>query len=296
MQAMGKYRVVGRYMDGHKVIGYHLMCPDGSQMRVTKGRAIALITEGKIENMRIQTDSSSEYGGIIIRGNGVNLNTLPVYNEKSGEYNSRSSTISGAANKNTSENPMGQLEVVGKIMREKSLMGYCIKDASGAISKMHKADVLKLALQKRVSNVAVQRLTKDGVTNYILRGVGCNLKEIPIIRIDSVGKILDPSKNVSGIKLRATKLIRSGILYNNRTNSKMNFESGDYIICGINGDLIIDKADNIYGKYNSRVVDRSADCDSCLDNLKDYSIEFYGNKPIKISKQQVLKWAVIRVR
>ena len=70
------YSVTGRYMDGQKLVAYHLVGEDGSQAQEGKERVIWLIGKGVITNMRLQSGTNGE---VIIRGKGVNLNNLPVF-------------------------------------------------------------------------------------------------------------------------------------------------------------------------------------------------------------------------
>ena len=113
------YRVVGRYMDGKEILGYHFIGSDNSDIQLNKERTIYMIGKGLIENMRIQTVN----GEIIIRGKGINLNKLPVYDEGKNEYRntgaSRVAASSSVHGKNTSiRNNMAQYKVTKRIMQK----------------------------------------------------------------------------------------------------------------------------------------------------------------------------------
>ena len=110
------YNVTGRYMDGQRLVAYHLVGEDGSQAKEPKERVIILIQQGLISNMRLQVGANGE---AIIRGKKINLNNLPVYDE--GKQQFRHDDISqSAANSSVSvkkstvdnANPMGQYRIL----------------------------------------------------------------------------------------------------------------------------------------------------------------------------------------
>ena len=76
-----RYSVVGRYMVGSEVTAYHIVGEDGSQHKATKEQLILLADRGLMLNCRIQMYN----GKPLLRGKGVNLGELPVFDEKSGK-------------------------------------------------------------------------------------------------------------------------------------------------------------------------------------------------------------------
>lgn len=296
------YRVVGRYMDGQKLTGYHLVGSDGSQLPVNKERTIFMISSGKIENMRIQSDTSSDKNGIIIRGKGVNLNNLPVYDERKQTFRGDDASQSVATNKvqpkkDSGFNAMGQFEITARIMKGTQCIGYVVIDGSGAQSKFSRKKILEIGLKKMLKNAEVQKFTKDGQeTQFILRGSGCNLSELPILILSDDGRIIDPSKKESGNSYRAMRVSRSGIVVSNNNNIRLQFSAGDFILCGVNGEFKIENVDNMSARY---IVDKeasSAICDKYLSNVNDYSIEFFGQSPIQLSQSIILKWGIVKIK
>ena len=131
------YSVTGRYMDGQKLIGYHLVGEDGSQAQVSKEQVIWLIGKGAISNMRLQIGTNKE---IIIRGKGVNLNNLPVFDQGKQQFRNTDASQAAANSKvsvarsNVSDaNPMGQYKILKRIMYKNNCLGYEVVDHSGKV-------------------------------------------------------------------------------------------------------------------------------------------------------------------
>lgn len=294
------YRVTGRYMDGQKIVGYHLVGEDGSQAQETKDRVIYLIGKGLISNMRIQIGSDKE---IIIRGKGINLNNLPVFD--SGKNQFRHNGVSQqAANTNVSTtkssvsdaNPMGQYEIVKRIMMKNKCLGYEVQDRSGHVSRKKREEVIKLATQKLLSNAVAQRYTKpeDGSVAIILRGVGCDLAKLPILIVDDNGKIVDPLTDKSSVTIRGAYMKHSGMLRDTESNTHTNFKCGDFIICGINGKISIKSKEQIAQEYKQDTSTNIAVCDDYLTSIGSYYIEIFGSKTVQVTPAMIKKWTILK--
>jgi hypothetical protein len=274
------YRVVGRYMNGSNVTGYHLIGSDGSQVKVTKEHIVYLIGKGVIENMRVQANGNK----LILRGRGVNLNELPIYDEKKEEFrgNNRGKVVS-----------MGEMELTKRIMYKNKCLGYMVRDVSGKEWKLSREKVIDLALKKLIKNVTVQKYNDStlGKVRLILRGVGCDLSKLPILIVDPTGKIIDPSKD-KDMTMRAVRLKRGGILYDKTNNIKIPFEAGDYIVCSIDGMRVV-KANDMDKNYKVETGYTMAACDNYLDKLNNYYIEIFGSEPKPIPSSVVLKWSIV---
>lgn len=293
------YNVTGRYMEGQKIVGYHLLGEDGSQAQETKERVIYLIRKGLISNMRIQMDANNE---AIIRGKGINLNNLPVYDL--GKQQFRNNAISqSAANtkvhvKGTvaNANPMGQYKILKRIMYKQNCLGYELQDYSGAITRKKRDAVINLAVQKLISNAVAQKYTKPGETTprLILRGVECDLGKLPILIVNEKGKIIDPTVELSELTVRSAYMKRSGIIYNKVNNAKIPFKAGDFILCGANGELSIKSRLDVESTYIKDTESQEAICDSYLNNLSDYHIELFGSKPFQLTADMIKAWAILK--
>lgn len=294
-----KYKVTGRYMDGQKIIGYHLVGEDGSQSQETKERVIWLIGKGIITNMRIQIGQNKE---VIIRGKGVNLNNLPVYDAIKQQY--RDDDISQSAantkvpvSKDISDaSPMGQFTIVKRIMFKNKCLGYEVSDYSGTITRMKRDNVIQLAVQKLISNAIAQKYKKPNkmIPDIILRGVGCDLSKLPILIITEEGKIIDPTIESSDLTVRSAYMKHSGIIRNTLTNDTIQFRSGDFIICGANGELSIKSRIEVEEEYARDTDSTKAICDDYLNTSSDYFIEIFGNKPISLTADMIKTWAILK--
>lgn len=168
-----KYKVVGRYTSGSTVSAYHIVGDDGTQKKVNKAFLIRLIDKGLVTNCRVQMYN----GEPIIRGNGINMNSLPVYDEQKKEMKIVRQEVSTEAGTGNARSDLPNVMITKRIMDRSTCLGYEVVNESGE-SKLFKRDtVIEIALQKQIVNARVQR---DG-NNMILRGVGCSLDKLPVI-------------------------------------------------------------------------------------------------------------------
>lgn len=294
------YRVTGRYMSGPSVEAYHLVGDDGKQIVANRDRILFLIGHGQIENMRIQFSD----GEAIIRGRGINLNTLPIYDLSKREFRGNSASQSAAnTGVNTRTNnggaTMGQYTIIKRIMAKNNCIGYVLRDMSGKEIKIQRQKALELAHSRLISNAVVNRFTpNDGsAPKIILRGVNCNLNELPIIAVDQKGNIIDPSvvAKQNTVYMRAAKMSRGGIIYDKRQDKKLSFGSGDYILCGVNGTLRPVRGTDAVNLFTISKDSDSAVCDEFLQNLEYYPIELFGGSITTLNESQVKRWPIVKV-
>lgn len=294
------YRVTGRYMDGQKLIGYHLVGEDGSQAQEGRDRVIWLIGKGIISNMRIQLGNDGE---AIIRGKGINLNTLPVFDPNKNKYrnteNSQAVAHSNVSVKSSSVqdvSPMGQYKIVRRIMLKNKCLGYELQDYSGAVSRKKREDVMKLAVQKLVCNAVAQRYTRpdSSTPELILRGVNCDLGKLPILIVNEQGKIVDPTKDKSSFTVRSAYMKHSGVVHDKIHNSKIPFKAGDFILCGANGEIDIKDRLSVEKDYRKDTENSHAVCDDYLETAQNYLIEIFGSKPIQLNSQMIKNWVILK--
>lgn len=295
------YTVTGRYMDGQRLVAYHLVGADGSQAKEPKDRVIMLIQHGLISNMRIQVGTDGE---AIIRGKKINLNNLPVFDE--GKQQFRNNDISQSAAKSSvsvkkstvdNANPMGQYRILKRIMMKNKCLGYEIQDYSGKITRKKREDVVKLATQKLIGNAVANRYTgEDGKLHIVIRGVGCDIGKLPMLIVNEHGKIVDPLKDSSVVTVRCAYMKHGGTIHDTTRKRSLNFRLGEYIICGINGNIEIKSKDEISKKYIIDKECQSAICDDYLDNVNNYYIEIFGSKTVKMTPNMVKNWAVLKAK
>lgn len=296
------YSVTGRYMDGQKLIGYHLVGEDGSQAQVSKEQVIWLIGKGAISNMRLQIGANKE---IIIRGKGVNLNNLPVFDQGKQQFRNTDASQAAANSKvsvarsNVSDaNPMGQYKILKRIMYKNNCLGYEVVDHSGKVSRKKREKVIELAIQKLISNAVARKYTRPGkvAPEIILRGVDCDLNRLPILIVDNTGKIVDPTLENNQLTVRSAYMKRSGLVKDNVHNKDIPFKAGDFIVCGANGEITIKNKLEMEKEYTKSNDESHAICDDYLYFASNYFIEIFGGKPIQITDNMIKAWAIFKPR
>jgi hypothetical protein len=165
-----QYSVVGRYMSGREVTGYHLQSIEsGKTGRYTKEQLCFLIGRDQVSNCTAQIYKDT----IVLSGKGIRLDSLPVKQE-TGELKNTESV--GKVRKDTSAaDVMSQFMIVGIIKYGRNTIGYTIKNAGGATKKIKRDQVMQLAQAGKLGNARVQRYQDK----LLLRGVNCNLDELP---------------------------------------------------------------------------------------------------------------------
>lgn len=291
------YRVVGRYMTGSAVSAYHLVSLTGKQIRVNKDFLLVMTSRGQVGNTRVQANGSE----MILRGKGINLNTLPIFDEKTGKFrdNEASREVANtlvSAKKDSGINTMGQLKIIKRILYKTACLGYIVTDYSGTERRLSREKVIELAIQKLISNAIVQKYkaTEDNRPRLILRGVGCDLSALPYLVVDETGSLIDPTVNRGEINLRAAKMRRGGLVHDKVSKSNIAFEAGDYLVCGIDCTVKTIKSNLFKELINSKVSSKTAICDGYFDNLSRYTIEIFGTDERPLTAENVSKWAVVR--
>lgn len=282
------YRVIGRYMDGRDVKAYHFIGSDDKNYIYNKETTIYMIGKGLVENMRISTCD----GEIIIRGKGINLNKLPVYDETKQQYRNVSN------NDNKTSESMGMLTITKRIMHKTNCIGYVLRDIAGNEKKLKRADVLNLVADKKVTNATLSRtINKEtGMPVTSLRGIDCALKKLPILILNESGKIIDPLISNNETIIRAVRMKTSGVIRELVSNSVKRFSAGDFLIIQANGELDTIAGTKFSQKYEYDKTHGQATCDYYLDRLDDFSVEMYGCKEIKLKPEQVKGFAMAKYR
>lgn len=187
-----KYSVVGRYMKGSTVSGYHLVGDDGSQAQVTKNQLIRLVDQGFVANCRVQMCNDSP----LLRGKGIKLNDLPVYDENKQELKGVSNVGGVKPRTNDPNSVFGQLVIKKRIMYGSSCIGYVVANVANVEKRLSRAKVIELAAERQIGNARIQR-DNDKI---LLRGVGIALDKLPVIYVDANGKDIDRS-TIEAVKL-----------------------------------------------------------------------------------------------
>ena len=165
-----QYQIVGRYMDGKEVTGYHLQSLEtGKTGRYSKEQVAYLVGREQITNCSGQIYQDK----LLLRGVGCSLEDLPVQQE---DGSLRRTSAVGHIRKGTSnQDAMTQLNIVGSIVRGRNVLGYVLQNAGGGQTKVDRNKLLELAKEGRIGNARVQMYQG----RYILKGVGVDLSQLP---------------------------------------------------------------------------------------------------------------------
>lgn len=177
-----KYKIVGRYMDGTAVTAYHIIGTNGVEVKASKDLVTYYIGRGMITNAKCQPSSD---GNLIIRGMGINLNDLPVKNERTGEIKDSHGGQSINVAARTNKKNMLQMEIIARLFNGNRVIGYVIRDSYGNEKKIDRDTIMKMAEAGRISNA---RIAQDG-DDKVLRGIGCKIDELPRMRVSKDNKI-----------------------------------------------------------------------------------------------------------
>ena len=160
-------------MDGTSVTGYQMQSIEtGKSGKFTREQAAFLVGRGQVTNC----DASIYQDKIIFKGIGVSLESLPIIRD--GKV-SNTDRIGHVRKDVTPEQAVNQLMISGVIVSGRNTVGYVIRNAGGQEKKIKREDCLKLASQNRLGNARIQNYNGK----VILRGVGVNLNELPVINV-----------------------------------------------------------------------------------------------------------------
>ena len=171
-----EYQIVGRYMDGSEVTGYHLQSIEtGKSGRYSNEQVYYLVGREQVTNCTGQIYQDK----VLLRGKGISLNDLPVINE---DGNIKNTDNIGKVRRGTSAtDAINQFMIVKLIKQGRNTVGYVIQNAGGGTKKVNRQQILELAQQGKIGNARVQNYQGK----ILLRGVNVNLDELPIEMINT---------------------------------------------------------------------------------------------------------------
>lgn len=166
-----EYQIVGRYKDGKEVTDYHLQSIDsGKSGKFSREIVCYLAGRGQITNCTAQVYKDQ----VILRGNGMSLDDLPIINED-GELKNADGL--GRVKKGTSAvDALEMFNIVGIVKSGRTVAGYVLQNAGCGIKKFKRPQVIEMARAGKIGNARVQ--TSNG--REILRGIDCKLDELPV--------------------------------------------------------------------------------------------------------------------
>ena len=151
------YQLVGRYMKGKEVTGYHIQSIEtGETCRASKELVCFLTGREQVINCTGQI----YHGKVILRGKGICIEDLPIQQE-SNDFNNTEKIVKPKTNNNKNTK---QYMITGSLIKDEILIGYTIMDVKGA--------------QTRISKIrAIEIMNKIG-------NLDCNLDALPKIRVN----------------------------------------------------------------------------------------------------------------
>ena len=165
-----EYQIVGRYMDGKEVTGYHLQSMEtGKSGRYTREQVAYLVGREQITNCVGQIYQDK----VLLRGKGMSLEDLPVQQEDG--TLKRTESVGKIRRGTTASDAMEQWMIVGTIKSGKNTVGYVVQNAGCGIKRVKRNQVIDLARDGKIGNARVQMYNG----RELLRGVGVNLDELP---------------------------------------------------------------------------------------------------------------------
>lgn len=169
-----QYQIVGRCMNGTSVTGYVMQSIEtGKSGKFTREQTALLVGRGQVTNC----DATIYQDKVIFKGIGVSLDSLPIIRDGSVQNTDR---IGHVRRDTTPEQAVNQYMLAGVITNGRNTVGYVIRNAGGQQKKIQREDCLKLAQANRLGNARIQNYNG----RIILRGVGVNLNELPVTKMD----------------------------------------------------------------------------------------------------------------
>ena len=202
-----QYQIIGRYLNGTEVVGYHLQSIDtGKAGRYTREQVCYLVGRDQVTNCTGQIYQDK----VLLRGKGISLEDLPAVNEKGNTKN-----IDKVPKKSTVEQAIEQFRIVGVFKDGRNTVGYIIQNAGGGTAKITRDQAIGLISHGKIANARVQNYNGK----VLIRGAGCNLDELPSQQINGqAGNKKAPAANTANTESNVNKPAASS----NKTSASSN--------------------------------------------------------------------------
>lgn len=173
-----QYQLVGRYMDGGSVVGYHLQdLMTGKSGRFDRETMCFLVGRGSVTNVK----GRMYQGKVLFDGVGMKISDLPVVNEGTNQLR-RGQNIRNVRGQGV-QDKLEQLMLVGVLKSGRTPVAYVLRNQGGGTKQVSRDEILALAKAGKISNVRVQQWQGK----LLLRGYNCDLSDLPQKQIDSQG-------------------------------------------------------------------------------------------------------------
>jgi len=168
-----EYALVGRYMSGKTVVGYHLQALEtGKNGRYTNEQFAYLVGRDQVVNCSGQIYNDT----VLYRGtNGTEINALPVMQEDGSI--SRTNNVGHIRRDDTAQDVMNKLTFIAKIKEGRNTVGYVVQNNGGQQKSVSYNQAYELARSGKIGNARAQ--VYQG--KPIIKGVNCDLNSLPIV-------------------------------------------------------------------------------------------------------------------
>lgn len=174
-----QYVVTGRYMDGTRVVGYHLIGTNGVSRRYQREEFALLVGAGKVKDCagRVNDSDNSENGGTVqFWGvNGLNLSALPQKNAQNPE------AVKNVSNTNVNPNQFQLVQLICRDDNMKVVVGYVVATSDGQRAMVKRDRVLQMAKNNLIANARVQMA--NGKVILRSRDPSSKLTDLPRISV-----------------------------------------------------------------------------------------------------------------
>lgn len=146
------YQMVGRYMKGSEVTGYHLQSIEtGKAGRYTKEQVYYLAGRDQITNCE---GSLGSEGAVNLSGRGMRIQDLPVMHENGKMSNT---DAIGKVKKNQSaEQTMERLKIIAQVPEGKKVPYYWVINVGGGKAIKSREEIIEKAKNNLIVNARVQ--------------------------------------------------------------------------------------------------------------------------------------------
>ena len=170
----GEYRIVGRYMSGAEVNGYHLISNQtGAGQRFSREQVILLVGRGQISNCSASLSGDK----VVLTGIGCELSKLPVQQEGKIEAKYTNGDMS------TSVVGLYLEKEIVRDLNTDSTVGYVVRHSNGKSKNLSSDHVLELLQNDKFVNAKLAEV--DGY--YVLRDVNGNALTLPQVTAAELG-------------------------------------------------------------------------------------------------------------
>lgn len=247
VDSMGSYSVAGRYMDGTKVLAYHVVNSDsGKSKRLTKIQLCYFIGKGEIDNC-----VCSVYGDdMVLRGKGIKLEDLPVINEYKGTMKEGKKTDNEKAAQINSI--ISKSAIIAILEKDGNVIGYEISTPNNSRKRVNRDLIIKLIVENKISNAKVG--LKNGKTVIDISNVS-KVQKIDVssnkddgevkVKKDKFIIVEDAEYTLSAAMSSKSMHIENAITHEAFDTNPVN----DVIIRGVAGEMWVVSLDDINNKY-----------------------------------------------